>query len=200
MLGFGVLAGVWLAGAAIEGYGYRRSQRELGEGNRRQAMGWVSATSLGRVYMVTTAVLLVGLLGDREDGLAAAVLAAVLFTVHFLTPLHREQDGGRGGGGRSMKTWQKFLLGFGIYIGITILVFIIFGSDGENNEFQPQNEFKLEPWVQLKIFGIDMSITKAVLYLFLASAFDDRDDVLDRPQDAWRSRTARRPRSSSPTT
>ncbi len=85
MLGFGVLAGVWLAGAAIEGYGYRRSQRELGEGNRRQAMGWVSATSLGRVYMVTTAVLLVGLLGDREDGLAAAVLAAVLFTVHFVT-------------------------------------------------------------------------------------------------------------------
>ena len=84
MLGFGVLAGVWLAGAIIEGYGYRRSQRELGEGNRRQAMGWVSATSLGRVYMVTTAVLLVGLLGDREDGLAAAVLAVVLFTVHFL--------------------------------------------------------------------------------------------------------------------
>ncbi len=70
-----------------------------------------------------------------------------------------------------MKTWQKFLLGFGIYIGITILIFIIFGSDGENKEFQPQNEFKLEPWVHLKIFGIDMSITKAVLYLFLASAF-----------------------------
>lgn len=84
MLGYWVLAGVWLAGAVIEAYGFRRSRRELGEGNRRQAMGWVSATTLGRVYMVTTAVLLVGLLGDREDGLAAAVLAAVLFTVHFL--------------------------------------------------------------------------------------------------------------------
>ena len=42
MLGYAVLAGVWLAGAAIEGYGYRRSRRELAEGNRRQAMGWVA--------------------------------------------------------------------------------------------------------------------------------------------------------------
>jgi len=83
MLGFGVLAGVWLAGLAVELYGARRSRRELSEGNRRGAMGWVGATTLGRVYMVATAVLVVGLLGDREDGLAAAVLAVVLFTVHF---------------------------------------------------------------------------------------------------------------------
>jgi len=102
MLGFGVLAGVWLAGAAIEGYGHRRSLRELGEGKRRQAMGWVSATSLGRVYMVTTAVLLVGLLGDRADGLAAAVLAAILFTVHFLCRFlaNKMEDAAEGEGAR----------------------------------------------------------------------------------------------------
>jgi F-type H+-transporting ATPase subunit a len=69
-----------------------------------------------------------------------------------------------------VKTWQKFLLGFGLYIAVTLILLIVFGSDGENDHFQPQNEFKLEPWVHLKIFGIDMSITKAVLYLFLASA------------------------------
>ena len=68
-----------------------------------------------------------------------------------------------------MSTRAKFLLGFGIYIAITIAVFLIFGNDGKNDSFQPQNEFKLETWVQITIFGIDMSINKAVLYLFLAS-------------------------------
>ena len=47
---------------------------------------------------------------------------------------------------------------------------LIFGSSGKNEEFQPQNEFKLEPWIELHIAGIDMSINKAVLYLVLASA------------------------------
>lgn len=68
-----------------------------------------------------------------------------------------------------MSTKQKVLLGAGIYLAITIALFLIFGSDGKNDEFKPQNEFKLEPWVHIKIAGIDMSITKAVFYLVLAS-------------------------------
>jgi hypothetical protein len=36
---------------------------------------------LVRLWIVTLSILLVGLLGDREDGLAAAVLAAILVTV-----------------------------------------------------------------------------------------------------------------------
>jgi F-type H+-transporting ATPase subunit a len=51
-----------------------------------------------------------------------------------------------------------------------ILLFVIFGSEGKNEEFQPQNEFKLDPWIEIKIGSIDMSINKAVLYLALASA------------------------------
>ncbi len=39
-----------------------------------------------------------------------------------------------------------------------------------NTEFKPQNEFKLDPWVSLKIGPIDLSINKAVLYLLLAAA------------------------------
>ncbi len=35
---------------------------------------------------MTLAILLVGLLGEREDGLAAAVLTVVLVTVHLGTP------------------------------------------------------------------------------------------------------------------
>ncbi|HET8975141.1 MAG TPA: F0F1 ATP synthase subunit A, partial [Solirubrobacterales bacterium] len=69
-----------------------------------------------------------------------------------------------------MKRWQKVLLGLGIYFAVITAVFLIFGSEGENDAFKPQNEFKLEPWVHIKIAGIDFSITKAVLYLVLASA------------------------------
>lgn len=68
-----------------------------------------------------------------------------------------------------MKRWQKVLLGF-IGFGVIIAIFgLIFGSDGRNDEFAPQNEFLLESWVTLKIGGLDMSINRAVLYLFLAS-------------------------------
>ena len=83
MLGYAVLAAAWLAQLGIELWAERRAGAELLAGNRRAAMGWVGASTLGRVWLVALAVLLVGLLGDREDGLAAAVLAAVLFTVHF---------------------------------------------------------------------------------------------------------------------
>ena len=68
-----------------------------------------------------------------------------------------------------MSRRAKILLGFGIYLAVIVAVLLIFGNDGENDSFQPQNEFKLEPWVDIKIFGIDMSINKAVLYLVLAS-------------------------------
>jgi len=66
-------------------------------------------------------------------------------------------------------TKGKVFLALGLYLLITILLVVIVGSSGENNEFQPQNEFKLEPWIEITIFGIDVSITKAVLYLALAS-------------------------------
>jgi F-type H+-transporting ATPase subunit a len=69
-----------------------------------------------------------------------------------------------------LSTKAKVLIGLGVYLGITVLLLLIFGSDGKNEAFQPQNEFKLEPWLELNIAGIDMSINKAVLYLVLASA------------------------------
>ncbi len=84
MLGCAVIAGVWLVQLAIERIAEARAQRALAAGDRRAAMGWVGATGLGRVWLVALAVLLVGILGDRDAGLAAAVLAAVLFTAHLL--------------------------------------------------------------------------------------------------------------------
>ncbi len=56
----------------------------------------VGASTLGRVWLVALAVLLVGLLGDREDGLAAAVLTAVLVTVHLGFPRAHQAARGRG--------------------------------------------------------------------------------------------------------
>jgi F-type H+-transporting ATPase subunit a len=64
----------------------------------------------------------------------------------------------------------KILLGVFIWLTGAVLLVAVFGSDGKNEEFKPQNEFKLEPWIDLKIGGIDMSINKAVLYVFLACA------------------------------
>ena len=68
-----------------------------------------------------------------------------------------------------MSTKKKLLLIFGGYALLMIAIFLIFGSDGKNEEFQPQNEFKLDNWVEITIAGIDMSINKAVLYIVMAS-------------------------------
>ena len=62
----------------------------------------------------------------------------------------------------------------GIIIGVTLLLMFIglfaaFGSEGQNKEYQPQNEFELLPWIDIHIGGLDMSINKAVLYLLIAT-------------------------------
>jgi F-type H+-transporting ATPase subunit a len=69
-----------------------------------------------------------------------------------------------------MKTRTKVLLGVAGYLLVAILLLVIFGNDGKNEEFKPQNEFKLEPWLSIKAGGIDFSINRAVFYLALASA------------------------------
>jgi F-type H+-transporting ATPase subunit a len=68
-----------------------------------------------------------------------------------------------------MRTRTKVLIGAGVYLAGAILLLLIFGNAGKNESFQPQNEFKLEPWVSIHLAGIDLSINKAVLYLVLAS-------------------------------
>ncbi|HEY0391255.1 MAG TPA: F0F1 ATP synthase subunit A [Solirubrobacterales bacterium] len=69
-----------------------------------------------------------------------------------------------------MSTRNKVLIGLGVYFGIAILMLLIFGSSGKLESFQPQNEFKLEPWISIHIGSLDLSINKAVFYLVLASA------------------------------
>jgi F-type H+-transporting ATPase subunit a len=59
---------------------------------------------------------------------------------------------------------RKLLLGAAIYIGGLIAIVAATGWKTHNSGFQPQNEFKLDNWVNLGIF----SINKAVLYIVLA--------------------------------
>ena len=69
-----------------------------------------------------------------------------------------------------MSTKRKLALIGIVYLLGLIALYLIFGSDGKNEEFAPQNEFRLEPWIEIKIAGIDLSINKAVAYLLLATA------------------------------
>ena len=82
MLGYAVGAVCWLVQRGVQMVAARRATAELAAGNRQKAMGIIAATTLGRVWLMATAVLLVGL-AEREAGLSAAVLVLVLFTVSF---------------------------------------------------------------------------------------------------------------------
>jgi F-type H+-transporting ATPase subunit a len=66
-----------------------------------------------------------------------------------------------------MSSRRKLLLGVGgFYLFAIIAVIAIFGAKRQDNPaFKPQNEFKLNNWVDLGIF----SINKAVLYVFAAA-------------------------------
>jgi F-type H+-transporting ATPase subunit a len=68
-----------------------------------------------------------------------------------------------------MKTWAKVTLFFTALLLLAFGLYAIFGSDGKNNAFQPQEEFRLTPWISIHIAGIDFSINRAVFYLFLAA-------------------------------
>jgi F-type H+-transporting ATPase subunit a len=65
-----------------------------------------------------------------------------------------------------MKTRTKVFLGLGIYALLMIAVGVIFASKRRESDFLPQNEFKLDTWVNLP--G-PFDINKAVLYLFIAA-------------------------------
>ncbi len=82
LAGYAVAAAAWLAQRGIQILAGRRVAAELAAGNRQRAMGIVAATTLGRVWLMVTAVLLGGV-AEREAGLAAAVLLLALFTISF---------------------------------------------------------------------------------------------------------------------
>jgi len=69
-----------------------------------------------------------------------------------------------------VSTKAKIGIFFAVYVGLAILAYAIWGSDGKNEEFAPQDEFKLDPWIEIKIGSLDLSFNKAVLYLLIGCA------------------------------
>ncbi|MFT4034077.1 MAG: F0F1 ATP synthase subunit A [Patulibacter sp.] len=69
-----------------------------------------------------------------------------------------------------MKKSLKILAGAGVFVALVGLLYALTGSSGKNEHFKPVDEFRLEAWIPIHIGGLDLSITKAVVYLFLAAA------------------------------
>jgi F-type H+-transporting ATPase subunit a len=68
-----------------------------------------------------------------------------------------------------LSTRAKVLLALGVYFATFIAFLLIFPSEGRNEEFQPQEEFRLDAWIPIEIGSLDLSINRAVFYLALAS-------------------------------
>ena len=80
LLGYAAAAVAWLAQRGVQILAQRRSNEALKAGNRQRAMGIIGATTLGRVWLMATIVLVVGI-AQNDAGLSSAVLLAALFTI-----------------------------------------------------------------------------------------------------------------------
>ena len=81
--GYLAAGGAWLIGIIGKALADRRRDRALRAHDRNTALGLTAATMLGRLWLLAAAILIVGLVGERDAGLAAAVLAAALVTAHL---------------------------------------------------------------------------------------------------------------------
>ena len=90
---------------------------------------------MGRAWILGIAILVVGLAGEREDGLMAALLALVAFTVYLATTLILRPPGEEHAQPMS-KTRKILSCGFGGYLLLTVLAFIVFGSAGTQRGLQ----------------------------------------------------------------
>lgn len=81
--GYLAIAGIWFVMYGIELISNRAIEGAVARRDRRAAMGWLGATGLARAWIVALGVLIIGLVAGKDAGLAAAVLAAILFTVHL---------------------------------------------------------------------------------------------------------------------
>lgn len=83
LLGYAFIAGAWVTQRVIASFAERKA---IATGDRRAAMGVIAGTMMLRLWTLGLSVLGAGLI-ERQAGLAAGVLAAVLFTIFFTTVL-----------------------------------------------------------------------------------------------------------------
>jgi hypothetical protein len=84
LLGYAVGAVAWIVNRAIGVAVERVASRQE---DVRRAVGLNLGVLIARSWLVGLSILAVGLAGDREDGLMAAVLLLAAFTLYFVTSL-----------------------------------------------------------------------------------------------------------------
>jgi hypothetical protein len=84
VLGYAVGAAGWILNRVI---GVLVESRASGQEDVRKAVGLNLAALMGRSWLVGLTILAVGLAGEREDGLTAAILILAAFTLYFVSSL-----------------------------------------------------------------------------------------------------------------
>jgi hypothetical protein len=84
VLGYAVGALAWIANRALGLFVERRAQAQ---DDVRRAVGLNLGALIARAWLVGLTILAVGLAGEREDGLTAAILLLAAFTLYFVTSL-----------------------------------------------------------------------------------------------------------------
>jgi hypothetical protein len=84
VLGYVVGAIVWVVQRVI---GVAVEERIRSRKDIRAVVGLGLGASLGRAWLVGLTILVVGLAGEREDGVMAAVLVLAVYTVYLVTSL-----------------------------------------------------------------------------------------------------------------
>jgi hypothetical protein len=84
VLGYAVGAVAWIANRALGALVERRAKAQ---DDVRKAVGLNLGALIARSWLVGLTILAVGLAGEREDGLTAAILLLAAFTLYFVTSL-----------------------------------------------------------------------------------------------------------------
>ncbi|CAA9511989.1 MAG: hypothetical protein AVDCRST_MAG30-2544 [uncultured Solirubrobacteraceae bacterium] len=92
VLGYAAGAAAWVVSRVI---GHFVERRGRASGDMRTMAGLTLISSMGRAWLVGLTILAVGLAGEREDGLTAALLVLGAFTLYLivtiaLRPLERK--------------------------------------------------------------------------------------------------------------
>jgi hypothetical protein len=83
LVAWAVTGAAWIVGRIGMEAAARKRRRALAAANRNAALGVTAMAVMGRVWMLALAILLVGLLDEREAGLAAALFALALVTANL---------------------------------------------------------------------------------------------------------------------
>lgn len=84
VLGYAAGAAGWIVNRALGTFVERRATAQT---DVRRAVGMNLGALIARSWLVGLTILAVGLAGEREDGLTAAILMLAAFTLYFVTSL-----------------------------------------------------------------------------------------------------------------